>query len=173
MSECHSIEGYNFTAPSASSGRCVGFRSSAGLSAIAQDSLRQHCSTLRVSEFRDNRSSLAGLATSLSRRDEVFPTAPGLERVRVLLTRVVRARTNRGSTLFALLETAGSFLSLACLSHESRDAPTGSRPLLRSGLYLNGGASTTTSSTHRLSRCVGRAPSSGKKKGTEKERGAE
>lgn len=49
---------------------------------------------------------------------------------------------------------------LACLSHEHRDAPTGSRPLLRLGLYLNSGAPLTTTSTsmstHRERRCVDR-----------------
>jgi len=46
-----------------------------------------------------------------------------------------------------------------CLSrNERRDASTGSRPLLRLDLYLNGAlpATSTLTSTHRLSQCVGR-----------------
>lgn len=51
--------------------------------------------------------------------------------------------------------TSESFFSC----DERRDASTGSRPLLRLGLYLNGGAlsaTSTTTSTHRLSQCVDR-----------------
>ena len=62
---------------------------------------------------------------------------------------------NEPSTLCTYPGTSESFFSC----DERRDASTGSRPLLRLGLYLNGGALPATSSstsTHRLSQCVDR-----------------
>jgi len=65
--------------------------------------------------------------------------------------------------------TSESFFSC----DERRDASTGSRPLLRLGLYLNGGAlpatsTSTSTSTHRLSQCVDRTSEGERERGREK-----
>jgi len=74
---------------------------------------------------------------------------------RSLESRALLMQQNRAVLLALIPGPAGAF----CLSrNERRDASTGSRPLLRLDLYLNGAlpATSTLTSTHRLSQCVGR-----------------
>lgn len=85
-----------------------------------------------------------------------------------------RKRTEAVHSLHLSPGPAGAFCLANLSRDERRDASTGSRPLLRLGLYLNGGAlpATTTStstSTHRLSQCVDRT-SGGRKRGRERKR---